>query len=198
MLTIAGCAPSSSLEDGGDTGDENVFRVGILAPMTGFVAAIGTDLEQGWNLFWDENGTEVGNFTVETILEDDASSAETALTKATRLVQEENVDVVVGPVLANQALAVGDHLTQEGVANLAQSSADDITQREASPLVLRAGALAGSQTTFRAASGPTTKATAPRPPSASTTPSGGVVRRSSSARVHRGGRHRDQAALVPR
>lgn len=151
-LTMAGCAPSSSL--GGDDdepgGDAGTFRVGILAPMTGFVSAIGKDLQQGWDLYWEQNGTEVGGFTVETVLEDDASSAETALTKAARLVNEEKVDVVVGPVLANQALAVGDYLDQEGVANLAQSSADDVTQREQSPLVLRTGAMAGSQTTFPA------------------------------------------------
>lgn len=151
-LTMTGCAPSSSLggDDGGDGGDAGTFRVGILAPMTGFVSAIGKDLQQGWDLYWKQNGTEVGGFTVETILEDDASSAETALTKAARLVNEEKVDVVVGPVLANQALAVGDYLDQEGVANLAQSSADDVTQREQSPLVLRTGAMGGSQTTFPA------------------------------------------------
>lgn len=152
-LVVAGCAPSSSLSDddgGGDdasTGGE-VFKVGVLAPMTGFVSAIGTDLKQGWELYWEQNGDTVGVFTVETVLEDDASSPDTALAKATRLVTEEKVDAVVGPVLANQALAVADYLDQEGVVNLAQSSADDITQREFSPLVLRTGALAGSQTTF--------------------------------------------------
>lgn len=151
-LILAGCAPSSSLggDDGGDGGSAGTFRVGILAPMTGFVSAIGKDLQQGWDLYWKENGDTAGDFTVETVLEDDASSADTALTKAARLVNEEKVDVVVGPVLANQALAVGDYLDQQGVANLAQSSADDVTQREKSPLVLRTGAMAGSQTTFPA------------------------------------------------
>lgn len=149
-LIITGCAPSSSLSDDGDTtgGDADTFTVGVLAPMTGFVSAIGTDMKQGWDLYWEENGTTAGNFTVETVLEDDASSAETALTKANRLVTEENVDVVVGPVLANQALAVADYLDQQGVANLSQTSADDVTQREGSPLVLRTGAMAGSQHTF--------------------------------------------------
>lgn len=149
-LVISGCAPSGSLseEPGGGGGDENTFTVGMLAPMTGFVSAIGTDMKQGWDLYWEENGTTAGNFTIETVLEDDASSAETALTKANRLVTEEKVDVVVGPVLANQALAVADYLDQQGVANLSQTSADDVTQREASPLVLRTGAMGGSHHTF--------------------------------------------------
>ena len=151
-LIISGCAPSGSLSEDPATGesDASVFKVGLLAPMTGFVSAIGTDVQQGWDLYWSQNGNKAGKFTVETVLEDDASSAETALTKANRLVTEEKVDAVVGPVLANQALAVADYLDQQGVANLAQSSADDVTQREFSPLVLRTGALGGSQSTFPA------------------------------------------------
>ena len=149
-LVISGCAPSGSLNDDNDTpsGDANTFKVGLLAPMTGFVSAIGTDMKQGWDLYFEEHGTTFGNFTVETVLEDDASSTDTALTKANRLVTEEKVDVVVGPVLANQALAVADYLAEEGVANLAQTSADDVTQRNYSPLVLRTGAQGGSQSTF--------------------------------------------------
>jgi branched-chain amino acid transport system substrate-binding protein len=151
-LVAAGCAPSATLSTDDETGPSGstgtTFKVGILAPMTGFVSAIGTDLKQGWELYWELNGTKAGDFDVQTVLEDDASSPDTALTKAGRLVTEEHVDVVVGPVLANQALAVADYLTQQGVPNLAMSSADDITQRDSSPLVLRAGAMAGSQMTF--------------------------------------------------
>src|SRR5690554_272045 len=148
-LVISGCAPSSSLsDDPPKDGDANTFTVGMLAPMTGFVSAIGTDMKQGWDLYWEENGTTAGKFTIKTVLEDDASSAETALTKANRLVTEEKVDVVVGPVLANQALAVADYLDQQGVANLSQTSADDVTQRESSPYVLRTGAMGGSHHTF--------------------------------------------------
>ena len=124
------------------------LKVGVLAPMTGFVSAIGTDLKQGWEMFWDEHGTSVGAFEVVTVLEDDASSPETALSKAQRLVTEEKVDVVLGPVLANQALAVADYLARQEVPNLSMSSADDVTQRNFSPYVLRTGAMAGSQMSF--------------------------------------------------
>ena len=79
-LIISGCAPAGSLSDDPSAGgsDADVFKVGLLAPMTGFVSAIGTDVKQGWDLYWSQNGTTAGKFTVETVLEDDASSAETA------------------------------------------------------------------------------------------------------------------------
>lgn len=166
LVALAACAPSSSLSDDSpgpstsssseapaDDGspapaDAIELKVGVLAPMTGFVSAIGTDLKQGWDMFWDEHGTTVGSFEVVTVLEDDASSPETALSKAQRLVTEENVDVVLGPVLANQALAVGDYLARQEVPNLSMSSGDDLTQRDFSPYVLRTGAMTGSQMSF--------------------------------------------------
>ncbi|WP_157155479.1 MULTISPECIES: ABC transporter substrate-binding protein [unclassified Diaminobutyricimonas] len=148
-LVIAGCAPAgSSSNNEQDPATGQTFKVGVLASLTGFASALGVDLERGWNLYWEENGNTAGNFTVETVVEDDASSVDTAISKTTRLVNDEQVDVVVGPVLASQALAVADFLEQEGVANISQSSADDLTQRESSPLLLRVGAYGGSQATF--------------------------------------------------
>lgn len=150
MLALSACAPPSDLsDDGTDTeNDANVFTVGVVAPMTSWAGAIGPDMQNGWNLYWDEHGTTVGKFTVETVWEDDASDPETALTKARRLVEEEHVDTIVGPVLANNSLAVADYVTQAQVANLSQAGGDDLTQRQSSPFVVRAGAGSSSQMTF--------------------------------------------------
>ncbi len=150
-LALSGCAPSGNLDADGSDGaaaSSDTFTVGLLTPMTGFVAAVGTDMQQGWDLYWEEHGTKAGKFTVKTVMEDTASSADTGLSKAQRLVTEEHVDAVVGPVLANVSLAVGSYLAKEGVVNLAQTAADDLTQRSKNPLVLRTGAYAGSQTTY--------------------------------------------------
>ena len=152
-LIMTSCAPSSDLSGGGDTqgvSAESVFTVGVIAPMTSWAGAIGPDMQQGWDLYWDEYGTDVGSFTVETIWEDDASDPETALTKARRLVEEESVDTIVGPVLANSSLAVADYATQVKVANLSQGGGDDLTQRQTSPYVVRAGAAGGAQMTYSA------------------------------------------------
>ena len=152
-LIMTGCAPSGDLSSDKTNNPKaasDEFTVGVLAPMTGFVAAVGTEMQQGWDLYWEENGNTAGDFTVKTVLEDTASNSDTGLSKAQRLVTEEKVDVVVGPVLANVSLAVADYLAQAGVANLAQTAADDLTQRNQNPLVLRTGAYAGSQTTYPA------------------------------------------------
>src|SRR5690606_14259425 len=79
----------------------------------------------------------------------DAGDPDIALTKARRLVEEEQVDIVAGPILANTALAVADYVAGQGVPSLHITAADDITQRNHDPHVLRVG-YAGSQTNFPA------------------------------------------------
>jgi len=151
FVALTACAPSSDLSEGASSerGDE-VFTVGVVAPMTSWAGAIGPDLERGWELFWEEHGTQAGAFTVETIWEDDASDPETALTKAGRLVEEEQVDAIVGPVLANNSLAIADYAAQVGVANLSQGGGDDLTQRQTSPFTVRVGASGTAQMTYPA------------------------------------------------
>lgn len=150
VLIATGCAPSGSLSANPTEAPaaSSTLKVGVLLPTTGFAAATGASAQQGWDLYWEENGNKVGNVTVETVNEDDASDAGTALNKAKLLVTGEHVDVVVGPILANNSLAVGDYLAQAGVANLSQTAADDITQRKGNDFVLRVGAFAGSQSTY--------------------------------------------------
>lgn len=153
-LVLTACAPSSGLSEGPASTDApasgETFKVGVLAPMTSWAGAIGVDMQQGWEMFLEDQGLDVGPFKIETVWEDTASDPDTALTKARKLVEENQVDVVIGPVLASEGLVVGDYLTQAGVVNLAMTAADDLTQRLASPLVIRTGSFTASQMSFAA------------------------------------------------
>src|SRR5690606_29085939 len=144
----AACAPQSD-DDDGSVAESGTVKVGFLSPVTGPVAAAGIEMREGWELYWQEHGETVGEITVETIFEDDAGNPDTALTKAKRLIEEEQVDVIVGPLLANTALAVADYVTRAGIPSLQPvTAADDLTQRKHHPLLLRAGSYTGSQMNF--------------------------------------------------
>lgn len=149
---LAGCAPASDQEKSGSASDADgasVIKVGFLSPVTGPVAAAGQEMKQGWELYWDLHGKKVGDFTVETMFEDDAGNPDTALTKAKRLVEDEHVEVMVGPLLSHTALAVSDYVTSKGIPSLQPiTAADDLTQRKQNPLMLRAGSMTGSQMGF--------------------------------------------------
>jgi len=114
-------------------------KIGFISPTTGFVAALGTDMKRGWELYWQQHGTTAGGVTVETVFEDDAGDPEIALTKARRLVEEEKVDLVAGPILANTAYAVAEYVAGQGIPTLQITGADDLTQRRFDPHVLRVG-----------------------------------------------------------
>jgi branched-chain amino acid transport system substrate-binding protein len=130
-------------------GSGGIVKVGFLSPVTGTVAAAGTEMREGWELYWEQHNNSAGSLTLQTVYEDDAGNPDTALSKAKRLIEDEKVQVMVGPLLANSALAVSDYVTGQGIPSLQPvTAADDLTQRKQNPLMLRAGAYAGSQMNF--------------------------------------------------
>jgi branched-chain amino acid transport system substrate-binding protein len=146
-LALVACAPPSDSDS--KVGESGTVKVGFLSPVTGTAAAAGTEMREGWELYWEQHGTTVAGTKVETVFEDDAGNPDTALTKAKRLIEDEQVQVIVGPLLANTALAVSDYVTREGVPSLQPvTAADDLTQRKQHPLMLRAGSYTGSQMNF--------------------------------------------------
>jgi branched-chain amino acid transport system substrate-binding protein len=96
-LVASACAPQ---EDGGDAQAGGSVKLGFISPVTGFVAALGTDMRRGWEMYWSQNGGKAGDTTVETVFEDDTGDPDVALTKARRLVEQEQVQLVAGPILA--------------------------------------------------------------------------------------------------
>lgn len=124
------------------------IRIGFMAPLTGTAASSGRELVDGWNLFWEQNGKAVAGHPVEIFIEDDASVPDTALQKARRLVQQHNVDMLVGNILANTGLAVAEFAKGSGTPYfMPVVAADDLTQRARIPNVLRVAGFAASQMT---------------------------------------------------
>jgi branched-chain amino acid transport system substrate-binding protein len=146
-----GAADSSASSPAGDSdaAADKTVTVGFISPVTGFAAALGTDMKRGWDLYWELNGDTAGGATVKTVYEDDAGDPDVALTKAKRLVEQEHVNMVAGPVLANTAYAVATYVAQQGLPTLQITGADDLTQRQYDPHILRVG-YTSSQSNFPA------------------------------------------------
>jgi branched-chain amino acid transport system substrate-binding protein len=147
-LTVAAsaCAPDEDT-GGGEAG--GTVALGFISPVTGFVAALGTDMRRGWEMYWQQNGGKAGDVAVQTVFEDDTGDPEVALTKARRLVEQEQVQLVAGPILANTAYAVAGYVAGKGLPTVQMTGADDLTQRKFNPLVLRVG-YTSSQSNFPA------------------------------------------------
>ncbi|MGH2775506.1 MAG: ABC transporter substrate-binding protein [Actinomycetota bacterium] len=147
-LILAACSAPGEAEGGG-AGDEGPIKVGVIVPTTGVVAAAGTDMLNGWNLYWELNGDEVAGRTIETIHEDNAGDPTTTLTKARKLVEQDGANVIVGTLLANTALALAEYLDPlDDVIGLNPAgSADDLSQRAIVDNYVRAGGWQSSSPT---------------------------------------------------
>ncbi|HZQ62223.1 MAG TPA: ABC transporter substrate-binding protein [Casimicrobiaceae bacterium] len=122
------------------------IRIGLLAPLTGVVAAGGKEMVDGFNLFWTQHGRKIAGRDIEVIIEDDASNPDTALQKARRLVEQRNVHMLIGDLLANTGLAVAEYVKGNGTPYFIPIiAADDLTQRKRIPNVIRIAGYAASQ-----------------------------------------------------
>lgn len=137
----------------GDAGSgDSTLKVGVLLPLTGFVAGPGEDSQQGLELFFNQfgDGTTVtaSGVNIEFVLEDTGSDPAVALTSATKLVDVDDVDIVVPGILASTGGAVGDALGDRTDVLLLSpySCNDDFTQRAPLQGYARPGGWACSQT----------------------------------------------------
>ena len=122
------------------------IRIGLMAPLSGVVAAGGREIVDGFNMYWESVGGEVAGRKVEVIVEDDNSNPDTALQKARRLVENAKADFLVGNLLANTGLAVANYVKGNGTPYfIPVIAADDLTQRQRIKNVIRVAGYSASQ-----------------------------------------------------
>lgn len=116
------------------------FKIGLLASLTGNFASSGKDLQAGVEMLLEEVGYTAGGRKIVLITEDTAGNPDTALAKARKLVEEDGVDILIGPNLSSEGYALRDYIDKVGIPALyAVVSADDITQRQRTPWIVRTG-----------------------------------------------------------
>ena len=77
------------------------LRIGFIAPMTGLFAQVGKDMVDGFQMYLDEHGNKLGGMDVKFILEDDQAKPDLGVTKAKKLVLNDQVQMFIGGVLAS-------------------------------------------------------------------------------------------------
>ncbi|GAC1659731.1 MAG: ABC transporter substrate-binding protein [Candidatus Elarobacter sp.] len=131
--------------------DAGPIKVALLAPTSGPAAAAGHDMVAGWELFWKERGGKVAGRTVQTTVYDTASNAAHALDQARHAVEQDGAQMIVGPYLANEGLAVAPYGIQHRIPMFFPTvSADDLSQRQANAFVIKVAGWTSSQTTHAA------------------------------------------------
>lgn len=125
LALVSGCASASNKED------KNVVKIGVLASLTGALEAYGEQTVRGFELGLEyaTNGTmEVAGKKIEFYVEDTETQSDTAVKKATSLIEEKGVDIMVGSSSSGDTIAVLPLLEEyEKVMVVEPAAADSIT-----------------------------------------------------------------------
>jgi len=114
------------------------IRIGVVHDITGPLAQIGSELNDGVRLHIAEINHEVSARKIELIFEDSESKVDPGLTKLRKLVERDKVHLVIGPVNSALAYAMRDYVHRMKVPNIVtQATATDLTQGKASPYLFR-------------------------------------------------------------
>jgi branched-chain amino acid transport system substrate-binding protein len=114
------------------------IRVGLMAAKTGPLASGGIDMDLAMTMFLKERDNMLAGRKVELIVADTAGSPATARTKAQELVEKNDINCIIGPLAAFEALAIADYLTEKQIPTIGVAAAEDMTQRHPSPWFVRA------------------------------------------------------------
>jgi branched-chain amino acid transport system substrate-binding protein len=94
-----------------DIGGADVIKIGINAPLTGDIPKVGEGTKFAAEMWLEDVGgeLEIGGktYTVELVIEDNESKAESATKANTKLITQDEVLVIVGPQSSKQAVPAG-------------------------------------------------------------------------------------------
>jgi len=125
------------------TEEAGTIKIGVLASLTGALESYGKQTKNGFELGLEyaTNGTmEVAGKKIEVVFEDTETKPEVAVQKATKLLEEDEVDFLVGSSSSGDTLAVLP-LAEEykKIMVVEPAVADSITGSEFNPYIFRTG-----------------------------------------------------------
>lgn len=107
------------------------LKIGFLAPRTGIITQLGTDMVNGFQMYLDEHNGVLGGAKVTFIVEDDKGTVDGDVSMAKKLILQDKVDMLVGAVLGSASYALAP-ISNEGKTLFIGTitTGDDIAQRQ--------------------------------------------------------------------
>ena len=128
LLASAAFAPQWALAD-------DSIKVGLLATLEGPFTVLGQDSVRGAELAFKEANYTAGGKKIEVIKGSSDASPDSAVKAARKLVEQDGVKILIGPLSGDEGLAVKDYAkTQPNVTFInGTSAAQDTTLRDPAP-----------------------------------------------------------------
>ena len=115
-------------------------KIGLLTVKTGPLAQGGNQMEQGVLTYLKETNYTIGGRKVEFVSADTGGAPAGAKTKVQELVERDKIDVLLGPLATFELYAINDYIQQQKMPTMSLAAADNLTQRQPNPYLLRASA----------------------------------------------------------
>lgn len=123
------------------------LKIGVLNDRSAVFQVVGEYLDEGFELYLDENSRTLGGRDVEIVVQDTESNPEVGLRAARRLIESDEVDLLVGTISSAVALAIRDVVHEsETPLVIWNAGANALTREQFSPFVFRTS-YANSQST---------------------------------------------------
>ena len=115
---LVGAASTSLLLPQIARAQSNKIRVGLMLPYTGTFGQIGLGIENAFRLAIDEKGGKLGGRDIEWFKVDDESEPSKGVENASKLVQRDKVDILLGTVHSGVQMGIQRVVRESGVLNL--------------------------------------------------------------------------------
>ena len=102
---------------------QDKIKIGVLATLEGALTTLGEDALRGMEIAMKQAGAKAGGKTIEVITFPTNASPDLAIRGARKLVEQDKVDILIGPVSGSEGIAIRDYSkTQPQVTFLNGSS----------------------------------------------------------------------------
>ena len=108
VAIVAGFTTSTAAQSGPP------IKVGVLVPLTGPLASLGIVAKAAMEVAFDEVGYQVAGRRITLVVEDSEAKPDVGLTKVRKLVEQDKIDLLLGPISSAVALAVRDYVASKG------------------------------------------------------------------------------------
>lgn len=116
-LVAAGCGGDDS--GGGGGSDDGPIKIGAVLPLTGPAAFFGPLQRDGLRMKLSEAGGEAAGRPVELVTLDGGSTLESTQTAARKLIEEEGVSMIVGPLQSDMMAGITPYYEQQNIPAIA-------------------------------------------------------------------------------
>ncbi|MFA1611641.1 ABC transporter substrate-binding protein [Halobellus rubicundus] len=149
LAGLAGCSSGGNGGGGGDTetsggdggGDgqtgtttspslDGPVRVGLLTPLSGPFALTGQEVQRGVEMAREHLGGEILGQSIEVVSRDSEGSSSGALEGARSLVEQEDVDAIIGPSISSAGLAVLPYIRDQAQIPILPTQVSSVNARE--------------------------------------------------------------------